>query len=94
MPRNATITLPAKEWVELTNADVTAIRVQNLTGNPVRLVATGTSEPSDDTGHIRLNGGEIIAANGTIAALWPGESTATRIWAICDFHGRVSVSHA
>ncbi|MBI1620030.1 hypothetical protein [Aquamicrobium zhengzhouense] len=94
MARNAIVTLEAGEWTELTSGDVTAIRVQSLTGAPVRLTAAGETAPEVFEGYIELNSREIISANYTLADLWPGEEGATRVWAWCSIGGKVSVSHA
>lgn len=95
MPRNATITLEPGSWTQITDAAVSALRVQSLTGHAVKLMATaGSTAPADDAGHIELNSREIVAANYTLDELWPGVEGANRVWAWCAHGARLSVSHA
>lgn len=96
MPANAIIAVPASTWTLLTSANVTEMRLQNLSGNPVKLMGTVgvEEEPEDDAGHIRLGGGESIYSSITLAQLWPGVSGVNRVYAWCDHPARVSISHA
>lgn len=95
MPRNTDVAVPASTWTPLTNADVTALRAQNRSGFGVLLQATnGAIPPSDLTGTIELRGGETLAADLTLAQLWPGVSGANRVYAWCALPVTVSVSHA
>lgn len=95
MPRNAIVILEPETWTEITDADVTALRVQSLNGNPIKLMATaGAVTPADDAGHIELNSREIIGADYELVDLWPGVGGANRVWAWCQYHAKLSVSHA
>ena len=95
MPRNDIVTVLPKTWTQLTNSDVTAMRMQSLNGNAIRLMVTATAvAPATDLGHVELNNREIIAANYTLAELWPGVTGAKRVWAWCEYYAQVSVSHA
>jgi hypothetical protein len=98
---NNMTSIPPREWTQLTTADATAVAVQNFNspngGAAVYLIATAgavvpTATPSA-LGCKRLEGGQIIAADLTLAQLWPGIS-GTRLYAYCDQPAQVSVSHA
>jgi hypothetical protein len=89
------MTLPAGVWTQLTNANASAIRVQNQSGITVELQATnGGTAPSDNRGSIGLEARETLAADLTLAQLWPGIVGANRIWAFAYTSVTVSVSHA
>lgn len=98
MPQNATISLPAGQWTQITNADVSAIRVQSLaplTSQPVWIKATaGAVAPTSRDGAIRLLPNQAIGADMLIGSLFPGVSGANRVYAIADDQIDVSVSHA
>ncbi|MGR3495143.1 hypothetical protein [Citreimonas sp.] len=90
------ITCPANEWTQLTNDDVTALRVQNTGPNTVLLQATaGATAPADLDGGIKLGGGQILLPDTTLENLFPGVAGAARVWAypVC-FEVILSVSHA
>lgn len=95
MAQSANITLAAGEWTQLTNADVSAIRVQNLGGSFVRIHATtGETAPTSVGGAFRVGAGDLLAANVALADLFPGVTAGYRVWAITDYPVTVSVSHA
>lgn len=95
MPQNATVAVPAGTWTQLTNADVSALRVQNLNGYAIELKATvGATAPTNDAGAIVLAAWQAIAADLTLAQLFPGVSGANRVYAFSDAPALVSVSHA
>ena len=95
MPQNATVTVPAGTWTQITNANVTALRVQNLNGFPIKIKATaGAVAPTDAAGAITLLPHAAIAADLTLAQLFPGVSGANRVYAFSDAPALVSVSHA
>ncbi|MBK8772713.1 MAG: hypothetical protein IPM06_20115 [Rhizobiales bacterium] len=99
MARNNTLTeIPQRVWTPLTNADATAVRVQNRSPSAILLSATnGATEPSDLNGALELGAGQTMAADLTLAQLWPGVSGANRLWAWSDMDPlitTVSVSHA
>ena len=94
MPRNTTVAVPARTWTQLTNADVSAIRVQNLNGYPIKIMGTvGAVAPTTDAGALVLAAGQAIAADLTLAQLFPGVSGANRVYAFSDAPALVSVSH-
>jgi len=45
-------------------------------------------------GTIVLGGGNVLAADMTIAQLWPGVAGANRVWAFANTASVASVSHA
>lgn len=94
MPQNATVSVPAGAWTQLTNADVSAIRAQNLNGYPIKIMGTvGAVAPTTDAGAIVLAAGQAIAADLTLAQLFPGVTGANRVYAFSDAPALVSVSH-
>lgn len=95
MPQNTNIALTAGVWGQLTNADVTALRVQNLNGYEIKIKATvGAVAPTDATGAITILPYGAIAADLTLAQLFPGVAGANRVYAFADIPAIVSVSHA
>lgn len=97
MPQNTNITVSAA-WTQLTDANVTAIRVQNLSAaQDVILQATnGTTAPTSDAGAVDLRASQTLAADLTLAQLWPGVASANRVWGKAKTVNAVplSVSHA
>lgn len=75
---------------------VTALRVQNLGNQPVRLVATATTTaPTGFSGSLHLGPDEAIAADITLAEMFPGVASAAYVWAWPLNNDCVlSVSHA
>lgn len=75
---------------------VTALRVQNLGDQPVRLVATATTTPPTVfSGSIWLDSYEAIAADITLAEMFPGVASPAYLWAWpINNNAVVSVSHA
>ena len=96
MPQNTTLALPIATWTQLTDADISAIRVQIITGGPVQLMATvGAVPPGSAAGAITLSGTAILSANLLLAELWPGVAGANRVYAYTGSGGTtVSLSHA
>ena len=95
MARNDTIILPQGVWTQLTNANASALRVQNLGGYTLQLQATaGAVAPTSISGAVELRSGETLSADLTLAQLWPGVTGANRVYAISDVVAPVSVSHA
>jgi hypothetical protein len=78
----------------ITNNDVTAARVQNVSGFDILIKATvGAVAPTDTLGAVNFKPGQIIAADLTLAQVWPGIA-GTRLYALCDQNAVLSVSHA
>lgn len=95
MARNDTINLTANTWVQVTNSNVSALRVQNISGYSVYLKATaGAGAPADISGAVLLQPYATLAADLTLAQLWPGVTGANRVYAVSDAPATVSVSHA
>ena len=95
MARNDNVTIPALTWTQLTNANATAIRVQSVILSEMTLQATnGVTAPTTQVGAIVLAGGAVLAADLTIAQLWPGVTGANRVWAFARTPSVASVSHA
>ena len=95
MARNDNVAIPALTWTQLTNANATAIRVQSVSGSEMTLQATnGVTAPTTQVGAIVLAGGGVLAADLTIAQLWPGVTGANRVWAFATAASVASVSHA
>ena len=94
MPQNTTIALTANTWTQVTDADVTGIRLCNLGTEPVWMQATaGAVPPTDTSGAVPLRPGEILTTDMTLTKLWPGV-VGTRVYVYSPVISRVSVSHA
>ena len=95
MARNDNVAIPALTWTQLTNANTTAVRVQSVILSEMTLQATnGVTAPTTQVGVIVLAGGAVLAADLTIAQLWPGVTGANRVWAFATAASVASVSHA
>jgi len=95
MARNDNVEIPRAVWTQLTNANASAIRVQSVSATEMMLQATnGVTAPSTLLGVIVLAGGNVLAADLTIAQLWPGVAGANRVWAFANTATVASVSHA
>lgn len=89
-------------WVQITNSDVSALRVQLLDGESVWLKATvGAVAPAEVVagtlpGGIRLTSAlPVIAANLFLSELFPGVPGATRVYAYTSAKNvTLAVSHA
>lgn len=95
MARNDTFGLTSGVWTPLTNANATAVRVQNRSGYSILISATnGATAPTTVQGAIEVLPYQTLAADMTLADLWPGVTGANRLWALSDNGATVSVSHA
>lgn len=94
MPRNTTVTCTGGAWTQITDADVTNLTFQNLSQTRSMLVkATTGSAPTDTTGaafYPPVNG-EI---NVALTELFPGVTSATRVFVFAPLTVDVFVSHA
>lgn len=98
MPQHTSIKLDQGTWQQLTNADISAARVENVGAYRLFIQATaGTTPPTSDLGALEYDPGQGFAADQTLAILFPGITGANRLWAMCTAQplvGKVSVSHA
>ena len=93
MAQNTTITVPARTWTQLTDADITAITFQNIGSNYILIKATtDASAPTTSAGGIRYNPGQG-ERNVALSDLFPGIA-GKRIWAYAEDAASVVVSHA
>lgn len=93
MAQNTTITLAAETWTQLTDANITSITFQNISGYHVMVKGTTSAvAPTDDDGAIRYNPGQG-ERNVLLSDLFPGIS-ATRVYAYAPNGAEVMVSHA
>jgi len=93
MAQNTSTTLTAKDWTQLTDADITSITFQNTGGYHMLVKATtDATKPTDFSGAIRYNPGQG-ERNVAMTDLFPGLSGADRLWAYSDQAVTVMVSH-
>lgn len=93
MAQNTTISIAAKDWTQLTNADVASITFQNIGGYYIFVKATtDATKPADFASAIRYNPGQG-ERNVSLNDLFPGLSGADRVWAYSDQAVDVMVSH-
>jgi hypothetical protein len=92
MARTDTVTVPAEDWIQLTNGDTTAVTFQVKSG-AIYLVATvGAVEPTnlDNAVYYSERQGEIALA---LADLAPGTAGANRLYAWGASASDVLISH-
>lgn len=93
--RNDNVVLAAGAWTQVTDGDVSAIRVQNIGTGAVWLKArVGTGAIATLGGAICLDPLMTLGADTTLAELFPGVSGGNRVYAWSEGGGLVSVSHA
>ena len=93
MAQNTTVSIPEKTWTQLTDADVTAITLQNQSGYHIFVKGTtSASTPTNADGAIRYNPGQG-EPNTSLADMFPG-ITAVRLYAYAPEGASVMVSHA
>lgn len=94
MAQNTTVTVPSATWTQITDANVTSITFQNLGGNYCLIKSTSnTTAPTTTTGAIRYNPGQG-ERNVALSDLFPGVTSAARVWAYATDATAVMVSHA
>ena len=94
MAQNATITLTAQTWTQLTDADITAITFQNRSDYDVFItVQNGTTAPTSFDDALRYGPKQGEAARD-LADLAPGVTTPNRVFAWSKQAADVFVSHA
>lgn len=95
MTQNVTISLPANTWTQISDSNIPAIRVANLGTEAIWLQATvGAVAPTNTNGALPLLPTQVLAADLTLAQLWPGVTGANRVYALSPVACRVSVSNA
>lgn len=94
MPRNETIDLN-DGWTQATNADVTAIRIQNMGANPFYVQRGGATAPAATEGAILVNRWQIMPADMALSELFPGV-VGSRVWIFSKgaVPNGASISHA
>lgn len=94
MAQNTTINVAANTWTLLTDANVSNVTFQNISGNFVQIKGTvGAVAPSNLAGAVRYNPGQG-ERNVLLADLFPGLSGVNRIYAYAPDGAAVVVSHA
>ena len=90
MAQNTQITA-SLDWVEVTDADIQSITIQNKGGNGLEITATSGDAPDIDAGSISLDAGQIII-NEFLSDLFAGVAGPVRVFV--RGNGPVFVSHA
>ena len=98
MTQSATIKVAPKAWVQITNAPVTNIRVNNQGAFAVHLKATADATvPTDLQGSQELGAGATLTADLNLSDLFPQfAGVGVRVWAYNpeDTTFDLSVCHA
>ena len=102
MAQHTTVSLNTGAWVQLTNADAAAARVQNQGPYEIYVQATANTTPPTAgaaglAGALYFRVSEGFEPTSTLANLFPGITSPVRLWAICTspaLSSSVSVSHA
>jgi hypothetical protein len=94
MAQNTTKNVAADTWIQLTDANISTVTFQNISGNFVLVKGTvGATAPTDLTGAIRYNPGQG-ERNVLLTDLFPGLSGVNRLYAYSQDGASVVVSHA
>ena len=94
MPQNTTVEIPATTWTQITDANVTSITFQNISGNFVRVKGTvGATAPTHLAGALQYNPGQG-ERNVLLTDLFPGISGVNRLYVFADSGAQVVVSNA
>lgn len=94
MAQNATITLTAGTWTQLTDADISSITFQNRSEYDVFVtVQNGTTAPTTFDDAIKYGPGQG-ERNATLSDLAPGVTSPNRVFAWSKVAADVFVSHA
>ncbi len=95
MPYHGSQTIPAKTWIRVTTASVTALRLQSNGPYDMLVQATAdTTEPAGAGGALTLGRGKVILPDAPLASLFPGVAAAAHVWVWSAAPAEVSVSHA
>ncbi len=93
MPQNTTVTATPNVWTQVTDANVSAITFQNVSGyHGMFSGTTGATAPTSMAGAIRYNPGQG-ERSVLMADLFPGIA-AVRLWVLSEQAISVMVSHA
>lgn len=97
MAQNTTVSCPARQWTQITNADATAVTFLVNSGGSVYVTATeDANAPTSDPAALasfRYDVGQG-EENQTLADIWLG-ITPVRLWVWPELNGAsVAVSHA
>lgn len=91
--RNATINLAANTWTQLTDGNVTVLRLENQSAHVVHVLATnGEVEPTSTSGSVWVTPSERDIY--VLSSVWPGVAGANRVYAFSAQGASMSVSHA
>lgn len=94
MAQNTTVNIAAATWTQLTDANVTSITFQNISGRPMMVKGTvGATPPTTLAGAVRYNPGQG-ERNVALTDLFPGVSGANRVYAYSEEGAAAVVSHA
>ncbi len=94
MAQQTTIEVAAATWTQITDADVTNITFQIGSNEPVYLLGTaGATAPTSITGALTYYSGQGEVSR-TLADMFPGVASVTRLYAYCAGRANVVVSHA
>lgn len=94
MPQNTTKNVAAATWTQLTDANITTVTFQNISGAFVLIKGTvGATAPTNREGAIRYNPGQG-ERNVLLSDLFPGLSGVNRLYAFSEDGASVVISHA
>lgn len=93
MARHETVQVPAGEWVELTDSDVSHARIQGAVDAVVYLQATSGATPTSRSGAIAMAPFGIIPSSVYFTDLFMGVDDPRRLFAWCSTATEVSISH-
>lgn len=86
-----TSTTATQTWTEITDADISAITIQNLSNYPLEVAGTTGSAPADNDSNIIIPVGGLII-NEYLTDLFPGVASVDRVF--IKGSGKVFFSHA
>ena len=96
MAKQATVSIPAGVWTQITTGDSAAdFTLQNVGDQPLFVIGTAGATQPADTVHGDAREKDMIPARsvaGTLLTVWPGV-TATRIYGWAPRPTKASISH-
>lgn len=93
MPKHETITLTPNAFTELAVGVEGATIVNTGSWSMEVIPSASGAAPSDRTGAIPLQPGQVILSDILFETIWPGMATGS-VWAWTDKAGEAQVSHA